>query len=125
MRELRQRRNSEEMTAKASTQTRSYYVYDSDGNYLYTRTVTEHTPFYGIAVASIAEINRQMAMVEELVLKPQKLLPGEGGGGLVVCETRSMDFKTEGNFRVVVSVDGEEHNFTFNRSQMSNRQGRD
>lgn len=113
------------MTAMTSTQTHTYDVYDSSGGYLYTSTVTEHTPLYGNAVTAIAEINRQMALVEELVLKSQTLLPGEGGGGLVVCDTRSMDYQTEGNFQVVVSTDGEEHKFTFNRSQMTKRQRRD
>lgn len=58
----------------------------------------------------------QMALVEELVIKPQVLQPGESGGGLVVCDTRDMNDKVEGNFNIAVSVNGEEHEFTFNRS---------
>jgi len=52
----------------------------------------------------------------ETVLKPQTLQPGQECTGLVVCDTKDMTTKTEGTFIVIVSVAGEQHRFTFNRS---------
>ena len=60
--------------------------------------------------------NIQEILIEELVMKPQILLPGESSSGLVVCDTTDMNNKVEGNFQVLVSFNGEEHEFTFNRS---------
>lgn len=64
----------------------------------------------------LQSLKGQMILIEELVIKPQILLPGESSGGLVVCDTRDMNDKVEGNFQIAVSVSGEEHEFTFNRS---------
>ena len=69
----------------------------------------------GPMIPSINRLNTQMALLDKLAVKPQTLLPGENCGGLVVCDTLSMDDKTEGKFQVLVSVNGEEHEFTFNR----------
>lgn len=69
---------------------------------------------------ALMESKRQL--IETLVLKPQTLMPGESSGGLVVCGTHNMNDKVEGNFKVAVSVNGEDHEFTFNRSLISSRQ---
>lgn len=50
------------------------------------------------------------------VLRPQTIKPGEHGRGLIVCDTSSINDKTEGTFQILVSVDGEEHAFLFKRS---------
>lgn len=55
-------------------------------------------------------------MLPGVVMKPQTTMPGSSYSGIVVCDTRDIDSKIEGNFKVVVSVDGEEHKFTFKRS---------
>jgi hypothetical protein len=60
-------------------------------------------------------LNMQEKYIEEFVIKPHVLLPGESSDGLVVCDTRDMNGKVEGDFQVVVSVDDEEHEFIFNR----------
>jgi len=52
----------------------------------------------------------------ELDMKSQTITPGNSHSGIVVCDTRDMNEKVEGNFQVVVSVDGEKHKFTFRRS---------
>ena len=49
-------------------------------------------------------------------MKAQTISPGQGHGGLVVTETRSFNHKDEGNFEIIVSIGGEEHIFTVNRS---------
>ena len=54
-------------------------------------------------------------MLPGVVMKPQITMPGGSYSGIVVCDTRAIDSKIEGNFKVVVSVDGEEHKFTFKR----------
>jgi hypothetical protein len=50
-----------------------------------------------------------------MVLQRQALLPDEGASGLVVCDTSTMNAKVEGNFHIVVSVNDEQHEFTFKR----------
>ena len=54
--------------------------------------------------------------LEEIVIRPQSILPDNSFSGIVVCDTRAMNKDVEGNFKIVVSIDSEEHNFTFNRS---------
>jgi len=51
-----------------------------------------------------------------ILIKPQSLIPGAVCNGIIVCDSRDMDPKIEGRFKVTVSVDGEEHKFSFNRS---------
>jgi hypothetical protein len=106
----------EESAARWAVQTYYYDVYDMYGNYYWTEIRRKESPAYGIAIHELGQLNRQMVLVEELVIKPQTLLPGENSGGLVVCDTRDMNDKVEGNFKVVVSVDDEEHEFTFSRN---------
>jgi len=52
----------------------------------------------------------------EFDMKSQAIMPGDSHSGIVVCDTRAMNDKTEGNFQVVVSVAGEKHKFTFKRN---------
>lgn len=79
------------------------------------------TPYHTITTyrteaRSYTTTARQMQLVEELVLQSKTLFPGEGGGGLVVCDTNAMNSEVEGKFHVLVSVNGEQHEFTFSRS---------
>jgi hypothetical protein len=55
-------------------------------------------------------------------LKTQTIMPGEDYGGLVVCDTRDMNDKTEGNLQIVLYVAGEKHEFTFNRGLLNSKQ---
>ena len=84
----------------------------------YSDSTTPYDAFttYGERVQSYRTTAQKILMVEELVLKPMTLLPGESGGGLVVCDTSGMNSKIEGNFHIVVSVGDEQHEFIFNRS---------
>jgi formylglycine-generating enzyme required for sulfatase activity len=59
--------------------------------------------------------------LDEFVMRPQTIMPGKGNWFLVVCDTSYMNNKEEGNFQVTVSVDGEEHRFTFNRSMFNTK----
>lgn len=53
--------------------------------------------------------------LKEIVLKPQTIVPDNSYSGIVVCDTSAMDKDVQGNFQVTVSLDGEEHRFTFRR----------
>jgi hypothetical protein len=53
-----------------------------------------------------------------IVIKPQSLIPGTIYYGIIVCDTRGLDANTEGKFRIMISVDGEGHKFTFKRSMI-------
>ena len=52
----------------------------------------------------------------DFAITPQKIMPGDSYAGVVVCDTRQMNPTIEGNFEITVSVDGEEHKFTFRRA---------
>lgn len=70
-------------------------------------------------IAAQAQSSRQL--IETLVMKTQTIVPGQSYGGLVVTDTRAMNYKAEGNFLIVVSIDGEVHRFTINRSLHSSQ----
>jgi formylglycine-generating enzyme required for sulfatase activity len=59
--------------------------------------------------------------LEGFVMKPQTIMPSEGNWILVVCDTDSMDLDEEGDFQVIVSIDGEEHRFIFNRNMLNSK----
>jgi hypothetical protein len=52
----------------------------------------------------------------EILVVPQRLMPGDNLNGIFICDTTGMDANMEGKFRIIVSVDGEEHKFNFKRS---------
>lgn len=54
--------------------------------------------------------------LDDFVVKPQTIMPGDSCSGIFICDTSEMDPETEGSFRVIVSVEREEHQFTFNRN---------
>jgi hypothetical protein len=51
----------------------------------------------------------------EFYLKSQTIKPDNSYSGIVVCDTRTINEKTEGNFQIAVAVDGEVHRFVFKR----------
>lgn len=106
---------SNKVAARSFVSTYDYYTYDAYGNVTGFRTATILEPGYHSAVDILHAVNSEMQMVEELVLHPQILQPGEDAGGLVVCDTRAMNSKVEGNFHLTVCVNGEQHEFTFSR----------
>jgi len=113
MNDLERKQFTNEIAANSDIATEYYFsngLYDNNKGF-YTRIV--YGQDYPIKSDSIAAT--QMQRVKELVLQPQALRPGEGVSGLVVCDTRAMNSNVEGKFRVVVSVNGEQHDFTFSR----------
>lgn len=64
-------------------------------------------------IAANAQTNREL--IEQLVLKPQTVPPEQSYGGLVVADTTSLNHNNEGQFRIIVDVDGEQHSFTMSR----------
>ena len=121
MNELNARIGGAESAARMGVKTYYYPIYDTYGNLTGTYAQNETTPLYGLAMNELYQLNVQRMLVKELVMKSQTLQLEQSGGGLVVCNTRAMDDKTEGNFQVVVSLAGEEHKFTFNRSLLSSK----
>lgn len=65
-------------------------------------------------IAANAQSNRQL--IEQLVLKPQTVPAEQSYGGLIVADTRGLDHKNEGQFRIVVDIEGEQHIFTMSRT---------
>ncbi len=55
-------------------------------------------------------------IVPPLVFKPQAIIPGRNVTGLIVYDTGDLDEKAEGEFNIVIRVEGEEHRFVFSRS---------
>ncbi len=55
-------------------------------------------------------------IVPSLVFKPQEVMPGSTVTGLIVYNTGDIDEKAEGEFNIVIRVEGEEHRFVFSRS---------
>lgn len=51
----------------------------------------------------------------EIILKPQRIMPGSSFSSIVVCDTGAMTSRIKGIFKIVVSIDNEEHQFTFTR----------
>lgn len=70
------------------------------------------------SIAANAQNSRQL--VEQLVMKAQTVLPGEGHGGLVVTNTRELTHKIEGEFEIEVTVGDERHVFFVGRSFYKN-----
>jgi hypothetical protein len=62
-----------------------------------------------------AQSKSRREFLEAFVMKSQTIMPGQSYGGLVYCDTRAMNHKVEGNFKVVISVDGEDHIFNISR----------
>lgn len=90
--------------------------WDEYGNPNGMTAIWASEPIWGPAIISSEEIDRQTAIVENPVIKPQTFQPGESGGGLVVCDTSNMNDEIEGDFQITVLLDSEEHYFNFKRS---------
>jgi len=56
------------------------------------------------------------AILPSILITPQSLMPGNTLSGIFICDTSGMDTNMEGKFRIIVSIDGEEHKFSFSRS---------
>ena len=62
------------------------------------------------------EIAEVKDSVSEIMVKPQAIMPDSSYSGILVCDTQDMDSKITGTFRIVVSIDGEDHILNFKRS---------
>lgn len=52
----------------------------------------------------------------DFAMTPQAIIPGGNCTGVIFCDTRQMNPTIKGNLRITVSVDNEEHQFTFRRA---------
>lgn len=59
---------------------------------------------------------RLEASLQEILLQPSTIKPGDSYTGIVVCDKGYINSETEGYFLVIVSVDGEKYEFIFKRS---------
>lgn len=64
-----------------------------------------------------SQSNSKKEMLNSVFITSQTISPGQYFGGLVVSDTREMNHKDEGVFKMKVLVDGEEHIFSVARSQ--------
>ena len=53
--------------------------------------------------------------IPRVMLRPQVIMPGESVSGIFVCDTSEMNKKVEGDFKITVTIGGEEHKFIFTR----------
>ena len=72
----------QELVARSAVKTYYYDVYNSNGNYIRTVMRQGVSPAHGTTISVLRQLNRQMVLVEELVMKPQTLQCGESTGGL-------------------------------------------
>ena len=86
--------------------------------------VTENTK----VKESIKEMRAEFAQHKEslplIFLRSQTIMPGEVYLGIVACDTRFMQPQTEGNLKVTVSIDSENHEFSFKRSFTNIKKGK-
>ena len=61
------------------------------------------------------DIEQLKETIPEIVIKPTTILPSDTYTGIVVCDTNEMTPEIEGTFKIVVSIEGESHEFTFER----------
>ena len=57
-----------------------------------------------------------LGTLPDFAMQPQTIIPGYSYAGVVLCDTRQMNPTIKGNFKITVSVDSEEHQFTFRRA---------
>jgi hypothetical protein len=65
---------------------------------------------------AIEDYDQLEDILPHLVFKPQIIMPNKSINGLIVCDIADIDKKAEGDFNIVVLIEGEKHNFTFSRS---------
>ena len=61
------------------------------------------------------DIQLLQEMLPGFIIKQQAIMPGETYSSMLICDTSNINTKTEGRFKIVVSIDNEEHKFIFNR----------
>lgn len=54
-------------------------------------------------------------MLPSVLITQGRILSGNSYSGLLICDTSDLDAAIEGNFRISVTIDGEEHRFVFKR----------
>jgi len=52
----------------------------------------------------------------DFIISQQIIMPNDSYTGVMVCDTGNLDARVEGKFKILVSIDGEEHGFTFKRT---------
>lgn len=88
------------------------------------RIMEELLDSYGETVIQLSDdiklLRTELSQLKESIplifIKPQNIMPDEIYNGIVACDTRFMKPDMEGKFNIVISIDGENHEFVFSRS---------
>lgn len=96
------------------------YVYTTLYNlYMQSEVGIDVTENLGDLVYDIESMRDQNDVLQEMlpavIIKQQRILPGKSYSGVLICDTSDLDTALEGNFRILVAIDGEEHRFVFKR----------
>ena len=71
------------------------------------------------AVNKVIDLRKSLShvlnVIPTLILKPQPIKPHKSIMGIVACDTREIPEELEGHLQVALSIDGEDHKFTFSR----------
>lgn len=103
---------------RVDTTARSIENKENDGQKRNTASMFEIRLYN--TVYTIENLHKHMkqlkGLLPDLVLKSMTVLPGESISVIVVCDTKDLPKELTGNFQVDLSIDGEDHEFTFKRS---------
>ena len=78
--------------------------------------VTDELDDLAIDIESMRDQNDVIQkMLPAIIIKQQRILPGKSYSGVLICNTSDLDATLEGNFKISVVMDREEHRFVFKR----------
>lgn len=90
------------------TDTDTYFAMQDNANNLHEGV---------IKLKRMHEQNQQILdMMPDIIMSRQIIMPGDSYTGVVVFDTRQMNPTIKGNFKITISVDNEDHQFTFRRA---------
>lgn len=96
------------------------YIYSTLYNlYMQSEVGLDVTEDLGDLVYDIEKMRDQNDVLQEMlpavIIQEQRILPGKSYSGVLICDTSDLDSAIEGVFRILVTIDGEEHRFVFRR----------
>ena len=93
-----------------------YEASDGEAQFITAEELTDRMYVFERKIINMRAQNKAFQdMLPGYILKQKTIIkPGTSYSGIVICDTHDLDPKIEGSFQITVSVDGEEHRFTFN-----------
>jgi hypothetical protein len=97
------------------------YLYDTlYALYMESEVGLEITDKLSDLVFDLEQMREQNDVLQEMlpavIVKQQRILPGKSYSGVLICDTGDLEASLEGQFRILVAIDGEEHGFVFSRT---------